>query len=174
MNECLSRLLQRRSVPPRWLGEPGPSDREVEALLTVASRVPDHGKLVPWRFILIQGEARQRLGEVLATAFRADNPDAVDDQIATERERFAKAPLVVASLGSTYQRQEKTFAAIKAVFGLRVPDEDEDAGLDITEHGMYGYPEQFIPQSELEGYGAGIPAGRTPAPAYSTQEVPAT
>ena len=96
MNECLSRLLQRRSVPPRGLGGPGPDDREVETLLTVASRVPDHGKLVPWRFILIQGEARARLGEILAAAFQADNPDAGAEQIAVERERFTQAPLVVA------------------------------------------------------------------------------
>jgi nitroreductase len=96
MNESLSRLLQRRSVPPRWLGEPGPNQQEVEALLRAASRVPDHGKLVPWRFILIQGEGRQRLGDVLATAFQADHPDAGADKVAAERERFANAPLVVA------------------------------------------------------------------------------
>jgi nitroreductase len=96
MNECLSRLLQRRSVPPRWLGEPGPSEQEIETLLKVASRVPDHGKLVPWRFILIQGEGRSRLGEVLAATFQADNPEAGDDKIAVERERFAQAPLVIA------------------------------------------------------------------------------
>jgi nitroreductase len=96
MNDSLSRLLQRRSVPSRWLGEPGPSEQEIETLLRAASRVPDHGKLVPWRFILIQGDARQRLGEMLATAFQADNPGAGDDKIATERDRFAQAPLVVA------------------------------------------------------------------------------
>jgi nitroreductase len=96
MNESLSRLLQRRSVPPRWLGEPGPGEQEIETLLKVASRVPDHGKLVPWRFILIQGEARRRLGDVLATAFKADNPEASADQVASERERFTQAPLVVA------------------------------------------------------------------------------
>ncbi|WP_230532448.1 nitroreductase family protein [Microvirga roseola] len=96
MNESLSRLLSRRSVPPRWLGEPGPSAEEVETLLTIASRVPDHGKLVPWRFILIEGEGRNRLGEVLASAYRADNPQAGEEALATERERFAKAPLVVA------------------------------------------------------------------------------
>lgn len=96
MNDSLSRLLSRRSVPPRWLGEPGPSAQEVETLLTVAARVPDHGKLVPWRFILIEGEARRRLGEVLVNAFQADNPDADAEKIATERERFSKAPLVVA------------------------------------------------------------------------------
>jgi len=96
MNDSLSRLLSRRSVPPRWLGEPGPSAADIETLLTAAARVPDHGKLVPWRFILIEGEARQRLGEVLAKAFQADNPDADAEKIAAERERFTKAPLVVA------------------------------------------------------------------------------
>ncbi|MCG7391361.1 nitroreductase [Microvirga sp. ACRRW] len=96
MNDSLSNLLSRRSVPPRWLGGPGPSAEEVETLLTAAARVPDHGKLVPWRFILIEGEARQRLGEVLVKAFQADHPDADAEKIATERERFAKAPLVVA------------------------------------------------------------------------------
>ncbi|MCB5176656.1 nitroreductase family protein [Microvirga lenta] len=96
MNESLSRLQQRRSVPARWLGEPGPSPEEVETLLTVAARVPDHGKLVPWRFILIEGDARHRLGDILATAFQADNPDADEDKIAAERGRFAQAPLVVA------------------------------------------------------------------------------
>jgi nitroreductase len=96
MNESLSRLLQRRSVPPRWLGEPGPGPDEVSALLTAAARVPDHGKLVPWRFILIEGDARGRLGDVLAGAFQADNPQATEDQIAAERARFTQAPLVVA------------------------------------------------------------------------------
>lgn len=96
MNESLSRLLQRRSVPSRWLGEPGPSEQEIETLLRVASRVPDHGKLVPWRFILIQGEGRRRLGSVLAEAFQADNPGADAEKVAAERERFANAPLVVA------------------------------------------------------------------------------
>jgi nitroreductase len=96
MNDSISRLLQRRSVPPRWLGEPGPGEQDLETLLKVASRVPDHGKLVPWRFILIQGEARQRLGDLLATAFQADNPDAGEEKVTAERERFAHAPLVVA------------------------------------------------------------------------------
>ncbi|WP_262031102.1 nitroreductase [Microvirga sp. Mcv34] len=96
MNDSISRLLQRRSVPPRWLGEPGPTEQDIETLLKVASRVPDHGKLVPWRFILIQGEARGRLGEVLATAYQADYPSAGPEQVAAERERFSNAPLVVA------------------------------------------------------------------------------
>jgi ammonium transporter, Amt family len=58
-----------------------------------------------------------------------------------------------------------TFAAIKATIGLRVSEEEEEAGLDIVEHGMYGYPEQFIPQSEIGSGLSGTPA--TPAPATS-------
>ncbi len=66
-----------------------------------------------------------------------------------------------------------TFSLIKATIGLRVDEEVEDAGLDITEHGMYGYPEQFIPAPELVGY-APSPAPRAPGqPAPTTQEVPA-
>jgi ammonium transporter, Amt family len=68
-----------------------------------------------------------------------------------------------------------TFWAIKKTYGLRVTAEEEDAGLDISEHGMYGYPEQFIPAPELVGYGAPANAasrlGRSPAP--TTTEVPA-
>jgi ammonium transporter, Amt family len=67
-----------------------------------------------------------------------------------------------------------TFAAIKATVGLRVSDEAEEAGLDIAEHGMYGYPEQFIPAPELVGF-ASPPLGRAPtAPTPKTQEVPAS
>jgi Amt family ammonium transporter len=69
-----------------------------------------------------------------------------------------------------------TFAAIKATVGLRVDDETERAGLDITEHGMYGYPEQFIPDAELVGYGA-IPSSSSASaatPIPTATEVPAT
>ena len=66
-----------------------------------------------------------------------------------------------------------TLKAIKSTIGLRVPEEFEDAGLDITEHGMYGYPEQFIPAAELVGYGGGQYASIPPAPIATTREVTA-
>jgi Amt family ammonium transporter len=65
------------------------------------------------------------------------------------------------------------FWAIKKTYGLRVSEEEEDAGLDISEHGMYGYPEQFIPPAELIGYGGGPTATVPPAPVATTKEVPA-
>jgi Amt family ammonium transporter len=68
-----------------------------------------------------------------------------------------------------------TFFLIKLAYGMRVTAEEEDAGLDISEHGMYGYPEQFIPAPELVGYGAAPTAARGAAGgmATSAQEVPA-
>jgi Amt family ammonium transporter len=69
-----------------------------------------------------------------------------------------------------------TFYAIKKTYGLRVTAEEEDAGLDISEHGMYGYPEQFIPAPELIGYSSApgsVPARETPRGA-TNKEVPAT
>jgi Amt family ammonium transporter len=92
-------------------------------------------------------------------------------QLGTQAAAVGLTFLVVFVLSSV------TFLIIKATVGLRVSDEAEDAGLDIAEHGMYGYPEQFIPAPELEGYGA-APTARAPiAPsAYSStrEEVPAT
>ena len=96
MNETVELLQSRRSTPANMLAAPGPDAAELEALLTIASRVPDHGKLAPWRFIVIEGEARQRVGGVVADAFQADNPDADADRLALERGRFSRAPVVVA------------------------------------------------------------------------------
>src|SRR5262249_45450675 len=65
-------------------------------LLKIASRVPDHGKLAPWRFIVFEGVAGTTAGEAIAAAYRADNPNAASDQIEFERKRLARAPLVIA------------------------------------------------------------------------------
>jgi nitroreductase len=96
MNATLDLLSTRRSVAPHLLGDPGPTDAELEALLTIAVRVPDHGRLTPWRFIVIEGDARHRIGETIAAAFRADQPAADDGRVAQERNRLARAPTVVA------------------------------------------------------------------------------
>ncbi|HZS63906.1 MAG TPA: nitroreductase [Xanthobacteraceae bacterium] len=96
MPEALDLLKTRRSVKPMELTEPGPTAEEIESILTIASRVPDHGKLVPWRFILFAGESRVRAGDVIAAVFAAKNPQATADQLTFERNRLARAPLVIA------------------------------------------------------------------------------
>ena len=96
MNPTLDMLARRRSVPPMLLNAPGPTREELDAILTLASRVPDHGKLAPWRFVVIEGEARARLGAIIADAYRADHPEAGEDRLALERQRLSHAPVVVA------------------------------------------------------------------------------
>ena len=75
---------------------PGPSTAEIETLLTIASRVPDHGKLAPWRFILFEGAARDRAGRIALELKLADNPALDESGRAAESLRFSHAPLVVA------------------------------------------------------------------------------
>jgi nitroreductase len=96
MPEAIDLLKTRRSVKPIELNGPGPSGPELATLLTIASRVPDHGKLTPWRFIVFEGDARLAAGEKIAAAFRANRPDATPDQVEFERRRLARAPVVVA------------------------------------------------------------------------------
>src|SRR5690349_20941658 len=96
MPDALELLKTRRSVKPMELTGPPPAASEIETLLKIASRVPDHGKLAPWRFIVFEGNARVSAGEAIAPAYRADHSDATSDQIEFERKRLARAPLVIA------------------------------------------------------------------------------
>src|SRR3954469_7435818 len=81
---------------------------------------------------------------------------------------------VLAAFTFVFSLSFLTFWIIKQTYGLRVSAEEEDAGLDISEHGMYGYPEQFIPAPELVGYApAATPVMPGTAPAATTREVPA-
>lgn len=95
MKDAIDLLRTRRSPRIPDLSEPGPSERELEMLLTLASRVPDHGKLAPWRFLVLRKEGRAALAEALAQCFRADHPEATPDQIEKERSRYAGTPLIV-------------------------------------------------------------------------------
>jgi nitroreductase len=96
MPEAIDLLTSRRSIKPIELNGPGPTAAELSTLLTVASRVPDHGKLTPWRFIVFEGDARLKAGETIAAVFRKKRPDATADQVEYERRRLARAPLVIA------------------------------------------------------------------------------
>lgn len=90
-------LLRTRKSPKLFdLTSPGPDEAELGSMLAIASRVPDHGKLAPWRFIVFEGEARERAGDAIAAVFLADNPAAEPDRVAIERSRLSRAPLVIA------------------------------------------------------------------------------
>jgi nitroreductase len=96
MNDTISLLKRRRSVPPPTMTGPGPTADELTTILTVASRVPDHGKLAPWRFVVFEGGARERAGALALTIALEDRPDLDEAARAKEQQRFVAAPLVVA------------------------------------------------------------------------------
>jgi nitroreductase len=93
-----SLLALRRSANKLFLGEPGPSPAELDELLTIASRVPDHRKLGPWRFIVFEGEARTSFGDGLAGILGQRGKPAAE--IEDARKAFRRAPVVVAIVSS--------------------------------------------------------------------------
>ena len=76
MTDTLALLKLRRSVPPQFLTAPGPDEARLTELLTIATRVPDHGKLAPWRIVTVAGDQREALATLLKTAWVAENPGA--------------------------------------------------------------------------------------------------
>lgn len=106
MNDTLlETLATRRSVKPDLLQAPAPSGEELDRILTIAARVPDHKKLVPWRFIVFEGEARAAAGELFAAACEAEEKEPPSHvRLDTERSRFLRAPLVVAVVSRVAKR----------------------------------------------------------------------
>ena len=101
MPDAINLLKTRRSIKPREMSGPGPSPAELETILTIGARVPDHGKLAPWRFIIFEGDARVRAGEVIARVFARKNPNASPAEIDVERRRLTDAPLVIGVVSFT-------------------------------------------------------------------------
>jgi nitroreductase len=101
MPDAIDLLKIRRSVKPREMSGPGPSPAELETILTIGARVPDHGKLTPWRFIIFEGDARARAGEVIAQVFARKNLAASPAEIEIEKRRLMDAPLVIAVVSFT-------------------------------------------------------------------------
>ncbi len=88
-------LTQRLSVPSRQLGEPGPDAAQLDELLGAAIRVPDHGRLTPFRLLAIRGDARARLGAAMADLHARKEADLPPAVLTKDRERFNAAPLIV-------------------------------------------------------------------------------
>ncbi|MFT4247958.1 MAG: nitroreductase [Pseudomonas sp.] len=119
----LQALDRRRSVPSAQLGEPGPDDATVLRMLRSAVRVPDHGKLVPFRFLRIAGDARAALGRFLAERTLERDPNAPEAVVEKDRQRFSQAPLVVTVIarlqpGHKVPEQEQLLTAGCTCFAL--------------------------------------------------------
>ncbi|MEM8947732.1 MAG: nitroreductase [Pseudomonadota bacterium] len=102
----LEPLIRRRSVVAKNLDEPGPDYQALTQILQAGVRVPDHGKLGPWRLQVLNKTAQVMLGDVLAKAYVSDHSEARDDQIAFERARPSRAPVLIV-VSSRLHREHK-------------------------------------------------------------------
>ncbi len=97
-------MLSRRSVLIKNMNAPGPDNSELETILTIATRVPDHRKLEPWRLLVLQGDARRDFGEKLA-AVKAKKEDVTAIQVSIEKDCFMRAPLVIVVIASPVEHK---------------------------------------------------------------------
>lgn len=98
--ELRTHLLTRRTVTLPFLKDPGPTPEQLETMLTIATRVPDHGKLAPWRLVLYRGAAREEAGQRLAALAKSRNPDIEEAALEIERKQFLPAPLTIGVISS--------------------------------------------------------------------------
>jgi nitroreductase len=92
--ETLDLLLSRRSGSAKMMKGPGPSADQLRKILAAGVRVPDHGKLAPWRFIVFEGDGRARMGAILAESIAGER-DISPERVEQERNRFMRAPIVI-------------------------------------------------------------------------------
>lgn len=95
MNDAIQLLLHRHSTPAKHLGPPAPDGEHLDLILRAAMSAPDHGSLRPWRFLLVEGEARAKLGAIFAEGFKRRHPDAPAALIERQREKPLRSPLLI-------------------------------------------------------------------------------
>ena len=93
--DAMELLLGRNSVPARKLSDPAPDGEELLEILETGMRAPDHAGLKPWRFLIIRGEARQRLGEVMAQSMALRDKNASKERLESQRQKPLRSPLII-------------------------------------------------------------------------------
>lgn len=115
-------LLNHRNSEPK-LTKPAPDRDTLQRILTASLRAPDHGRLRPWRYLIIEGKARQRLGELFADALLQRKPDAPPEEIRKNAEAPLRAPLVIAVIAKLQEhpkvpKVEQLLSAGCAAYGV--------------------------------------------------------
>lgn len=96
--QALEAIVTRVTVPPVKMGEPGPDDAALCRMLEAAAAAPDHGKLRPWRFLVVRGDGRERLGDLFAAALLAERPTTLAAEVEKQRAAPLRAPLIIVAI----------------------------------------------------------------------------
>ncbi len=139
--EAMDLLLNRHSATR--LVAPGPDRAALDAILSAALRAPDHGRLRPWRFVVIPEERREAFGDLLADSLRARAPDAPQAELARERGKAHRAPVIVV-------------AAAQLRHGHKIPEIEQILAAGAA-------AENVMLAAQASGFGA---MWKTGAPAY--------
>ena len=105
--DAIEALMNRNSVPARLLQEPAPEGRELEEILETGMRAPDHAALRPWRFLIIRGEARNKLGDVMADAMALNDTTASEERLENQRQKPLRSPLIIAICADVTENHPK-------------------------------------------------------------------
>lgn len=144
--DLLTFLKTRRSVKIPNLVDPAPTHEQIEEMLAIASRVPDHGKLAPWHFIVFEGEARKTAGELIRKAYAAEHPEEKDEErLNFEARKFTLAPVVIAVVSRVKEGKpewEQILSAGVACYNLELAANAMGFASDwLTE--WYSYSDEF-------------------------------
>ena len=134
-------ITGRVNVSPKRLVAPGPSPQQLEALLTLAATAPDHGQLVPWRFVLIPIAWRQSLGEAFVQALIARDPSATEEQINSAREKAFRAPVLLLAIACSGKEE------------ANIPEHEQLVSLGAAIQNMLVGANAF-------GFGSGLTSGQ--------------
>ncbi len=93
-------IATRRSGKPRDISAPGPTPEQLDRILSAAIRVPDHGKLAPWRFVVVPDDQREAFAALLDRAYRAERPDPGKVELEAVRQFALQAPALVVALSA--------------------------------------------------------------------------
>jgi nitroreductase len=122
-SSLLNFLKSRKSASAKAMGGPGPDTAQLQDIFSIAVRVPDHGKLNPWRFVLFEGDARLSVGEKFAARFAEMHPEYTADNVALQKTLFTRAPVVVAVVSTASEHAkipiwEQQMSAAAVCFSL--------------------------------------------------------
>lgn len=156
-------IHSRHNVSPRWLDEPGPSAQQCQDILGTAAAAPDHGKLVPWRFVIVPKQRRELLAEVFGQALLDRDPNASPDQMDSAREKAHRSPFLMLAIARLAGSDSLTDESRQVKAGRVVAN--ETAVRDAERLVSFGCAIQNI---LLSAHGAGFGTGLTSGQAMTS------